>query len=416
MPPFRRTIIAGLAAILTVLLQAGSLPATETVLAAPAALAGALRQVRPGTTLLLPPGDYGPLAARGLGGAPGRPLTLRAADPADPPVFTGLDLQEPAHLVLEGLVFDYRFAPGDPEHVRPFAITGGRDVTIRDALFDGDRARGVSAAADGYGHGYGLRIGESTDITLERSEIRDFLRGIVVADSHRVTIRDNDLHDLRSDGMNFAAVQHVRIEGNVIRDFRTAPDTGDHPDMIQFWTSGTTTPSTDIVIRDNLLSSGRGSWTQSIFLRNEEVDQGRAGRAMFYRDILIEENVILNAHIHGITLGETAGLTIRGNTLVRNARSVGGAPSQGISTPMIHVAPTSTQVRIERNVVAQMSGFATQADWQVTRNVTVQDRSRAEAGHYSLMFTGDPSDPSSFRYRAGGPLEGGGLGAKRLQP
>ena len=67
--------------------------------------------------------------------------------------------------------------------------------------------------------------------------------------------------------------------------------------MIQFWTSGTTSPSTNIVIRGNILDSGDGGWTQSIFMRNEMVDTGGAGDAMFYQNILIEDNVIYNAFI-----------------------------------------------------------------------------------------------------------------------
>ena len=55
-------------------------------------------------------------------------------------------------------------------------------------------------------------------------------------------------------------------------------------------------------------------WTQSIFMRNEVVDQGLAGANMYYQNVLIENNIIYNAHTHGITVGETIGLTIDHNT------------------------------------------------------------------------------------------------------
>lgn len=67
-------------------------------------------------------------------------------------------------------------------------------------------------------------------------------------------------------------------------------------------------PSVNIVIPGNILNSGAGVWNQSIFMRNEKVDTQDPGPEMFYRDIVIEENVILNAHQHGITVGETDGL------------------------------------------------------------------------------------------------------------
>ena len=123
--------------------------------------------------------------------------------------------------------------------------------------------------------------------------------------------------------MNFAQVERVRIEANHIHDFNRVLESPDHADMIQFWTNGTTSPSSDITIRGNILNSGAGWFTQSIFMRNELVDSGKAEAEMFYRNVIIEDNVIINAHLHGISVGETAGLKIANNTVIRNARSQG---------------------------------------------------------------------------------------------
>jgi hypothetical protein len=185
--------------------------------------------------------------------------------------------------------------------------------------------------------------------------------------------------------------------------------------MIQFWTNGTDAPSTGIVIRGNLLASGRGAWTQSIFMRNEEVDKGRAGRGMFYRDILIEENVIANAHVNGIMVGQTDGLLIRRNTLLRNPLSAGQDDNRSLWTPAIRVNEAAQDVTISRNVMAQILGYEGQSDWQVADNVGVQDRTRLEAGFFGLLFEGDPAAPSMLRYKPGGPLDGAGIGASMLQ-
>ena len=185
--------------------------------------------------------------------------------------------------------------------------------------------------------------------------------------------------------------------------------------MIQFWTNGTDAPSTDIMIRGNLLASGRGTWTQSIFMRNEEVDTGRAGMEMFYRNILIEENVIANAHLHGITVGETEGLVIRQNTVLRNALSEGEDDNPPLWTPMIRVVEEARNVYITGNIVAKIAGYEGQTDWQVSDNLFVQDRTRMEAGFYDKVFTGSPVDPATLRYRAGGPADGTGIGAALLQ-
>jgi hypothetical protein len=326
-----------------------------------------------------------------------------------------MDLRDVAHLVLEGLQFDYTFSAEDKKHFRPFTVVDSRDVTIRSCLFDGDRARGISAVDDGFGWAFGLGVTEVVGFVLEGCEIRDFMRGLVVTRCTGVRITGNDVHDLRSDGMNFVQVQNVVIEGNHIHDFHRSVDSEDHADMIQFWTNGTDAPSTDIVIRGNLLASGRGAWTQSIFMRNEEVDKGRAGRRMFYRNILIEENVIANAHLHGITVGETDGLVIRRNTVLRNPTSEGEDDNPNLWTPTVRVSAAARDVVIIRNVVAKIVGHEGQAGWQVADNMPVQDRTRLEAGFFGTLFEGDPANPVTLRHKPGGPLDHAGIGAAMLQ-
>lgn len=411
-------------AVLWVLLSgltAGLVPAAraETVqIATPAALQQALSATAPGDVLVLAPGDYGQLALRGLVLPQDQPVVLRGADQAGV-VFTGMSLQGVAGLVLENLTFDYTFAPGDPGHLRPFQINSSTGITLRNAVFDGDVARRMGPASDGFGTAFGLGLRGSDHVTIEGCEIRGFFRGLVVSDSRDIVVRGNDLHDLRMDGMNFAQVERVRIEGNHIHDFARSLTSGDHADMIQFWTNGTTAPSRDIVIAGNVLNSGGGLYTQSIFMRNDQVDQGLAGPEMFYRDVLITQNVIINAHLHGIAVGETDGLTISNNTVIRNARSQGEADNPALWNPRISVAETSRRVQILRNVVSRIAGYEDQGDWTVADNLLIQDQGRLGEGiFYDAVFanarTGDPQNLGSFSSKPGGPLDGTGIGADRL--
>lgn len=381
-------------------------------------LATALKTAGAGSVLVLAGGDYGALAVKGLTGAAGEPVVLRSADPANPARFSRMELRDARHLELDGLMFDYTFEPGDKLYLRPFQVIGGQDILIRKAVFDGDRARGVSVADNGFGSAFGLSIRGSADLRLEDSEIRDFFRGLVVSQSADLTIRGNDLHTIRMDGMNFSQVQKVMIEDNHIHDFNRSLNSADHADMIQFWTNGTEVASSDITIRNNVLNSGRGLYTQSIFMRNDLVDRGLAGAEMFYRNITIEDNVIINAHLHGISVGETVGLNIRNNTVIRNAASEGEADNPSLWTPQIRVAKTSTDVRIRDNVVSAVAGYDGQADWVVGDNFLIQDRSPARPGYYDMVFvaarTGNPETLAPFAYLRGGPLDGTGIGAPRL--
>ncbi len=383
----------------------------------PQALRDSLADAKPGTNLILAAGDYGPLVLTG-GGEEGHPITLRSADPTDPAQFSQLYLKDAKYLILDGLTFDYSFLPGDPTHVRPFSVEDSDNILIRRSLFDGDVAQGVSLSDDGYGNGYGLGVSRSTHVTVEQNEIRRFHRGLVISESSNITVRNNDLYGMRSDGMDFAQVENLLIAENIIRDFDGSALSDDHPDMIQFWTSGTTSPSRNIEIRDNVLNSGLGWYTQSIFMRNERVDQGEAGSDMFYQDVVITGNVIINAHLHGITVGETTGLQISHNTLIRNAATKGIADESGLWTPVINVAATSTDVKIVQNVTPMIAGYDGQADWTVLDNLLIQDQNVHSPGFYDTVFvaarTGDPRQLASFGYLPGGPLDGTGLGASRL--
>jgi hypothetical protein len=396
--------------------------AAESVVevAAPGDFAAALDAAVAGTVLQLAGGQYGALVLEDMGGDAGAPITVRSADPAAPAVFSAMDLRGVSHLVLDGLSFDYSFAPEDKANLRMFQMTDGTDITIKSSVFDGDLASGVSAEDDGYPTGFGLSLRDMAGVTLEDSEIRNFYRALVVSESTDVTVKNNDVHAIRMDGMNFAEVQKVLIEGNHIHDFNRVLESADHSDMIQFWTNGTKTPSTDITIRGNILNSGSGWYTQSIFMRNDQVDRGLMGPEMFYRNVNISDNVIINAHIHGITVGETTGLVIANNSVIRNAASQGKDDNPGLWNPQIRVAPTSTDVTVIKNVVSKVSGYDTQADWTVSGNFAIQDRFPGQPGFYDTVFvaarSGDPANLASFTSLKGGPLDGTGLGAPQLDP
>ena len=255
-------------------------------------------------------------------------------------------------------------------------------MTIRNSVFDGDVASGKGATDDGFATGQGLAIW-GQDLTVENNEFREFWTALSVGGKD-VTVRGNDIHSIRSDGMRVVNVQGVVIEDNHIHDFKGSYASGDHRDMIQFWTTNLKTPNTDIVIRGNRLDIGEGSEAQSIFMRNEAVDSQNGGDAMFYRNVLIEQNVITNAHLHGISVGETHGLTIRDNTIIQSVGDTDFDKGDGVRIPRINVAKDSTGVVITDNI---SGGIPSAKDgWTVSGNVVVQDHSPGVANHHNEVF------------------------------
>ncbi|MGR3465596.1 right-handed parallel beta-helix repeat-containing protein [Limimaricola sp.] len=393
----------------------GAAPADPQAVA-PGRLHAALAQVRGGEVIRLAGGRHAPLALRDRAFA--RPVTLVSADPAAPAVFPAIRVDGVSGLRFDGVTIDYDHRPDDPPGRALLAIANARDIVFRNGLLDGDRVRGTGTAADGIATGLGVGIRASSGIVIEATLLRDLYVGITMRDSAGITLRGNDIHGIRLDGVQIRQVDGLLIEDNHIHDFHGLPGWREHRDMIQMWSTGATAPSTKITIRNNHLNSAHGDETQSVFLRNELVDTGRAGPEMHYRDITIEQNVIVNAHLHGITVGEADGVTIRRNTLIRN-RLQGEADNPAQWTPRITVAPGGRDVRIERNAAI---GVTTPRDgragWVVASNVSIQDQAPMQPGHYGAVFAdalhGDPADLASFAYRTGGPLQGHGMGAARL--
>lgn len=374
----------------------------------------AILQARGGDTILMAPGRYdhislSPFAGFGYVPHSEGQVTIRSADPENPASLSSLSLRDARGLVFESLVFDYQYSEGDDSKIRPFHVRDSSDIVIRDSVFEG-------ALVDGFGFGFGLSVRGSTDIVVENNEFLNWDRGAIFSAIENLTVSRNEFHGIRVDGTNFVQVQNVLIENNHFHNFNYDGGSG-HKDMIQFWTSGTDTPSTDIVIRGNLLDIGEGNWTQSIFMRNEMVDSHGSGPEMFYQNILIEDNIIYNAHGHGITVGETDGLVIRNNSILRHEGYMEGL-SGTVTIPKILLRSDSTNVVIERNVVHSIGGFEGQEDWRITDNVFVQDNNPEAPGYYGAHFITSSLDhrDGALKYIVlpGSEIEALGAGSPRL--
>lgn len=358
-------------------------------------LEAALAKATGGETILLESGNYGEFYIGRLSGYDitfDTPVSLVSADPGDPAIFSGVRVFGAENLIFDGILFDYTFQDGDKVWEKPFHFADTAGITIVNSVFDGDFARGISAAEDGYASATGLRVDTSQGFALIDSEITGFNLGLSVNQVRDVTVVGNELHSLRKDGMNFADVQSVLIEGNHVHDFVGRPGSEDHRDMIQFWTNGTDSPTTDVIIRGNYLDIGGGEWSQSIFMRNEMVDTGLAGEEMFYRNILIEENVIVNAHIHGIRVGEADGVTIRNNSVLYV-----GDDTDPVAIPKISVAEGSKDVLITSNATSGITGFKGQEDWTLDNNVLLELSNTIAETHYNNVFVA-----SSLQIQDGG--------------
>jgi hypothetical protein len=131
-----------------------------------AAVAGA----KPGTRIVLAAGNYGGgFHFANLRGAAGKPIVIAAADPKQPPVFSGakagIHLSNPAHLELHGLVFTKLSANGlNIDDGGAAGADGAHHVVLRGLRVSDVGARGNE---DGIKLS-GLSDFQITDCTVER--------------------------------------------------------------------------------------------------------------------------------------------------------------------------------------------------------------------------------------------------------
>tara|TARA_R110002051_G_scaffold146786_2_gene219570 strand:+ start:49234 stop:50490 length:1257 start_codon:yes stop_codon:yes gene_type:complete len=396
-------------------LQAQDGSAQVVVVAGPQELSGALRAARTSevsTTLQLQPGVYPPFNLKNVTA----PLRLEAANPDEPPRLTGLIVTASADVSFANIVFDFVYDAGKSKMwTSAFQFENTKRLVFDRVVVDGDLMTGSGTDGDGYPAGRGLSFKRTQNVTITDSEISGFWVGLSVMESSNFTLTNTQLYGMRKDILILTQVQDVTIDGNYFGAFNRSFAFDDHPDMIQMWTGRTTAPSERVTIRNNVFNSGLGPWSQTIFFANDKVSKGEAGPEMYFRDLVIENNMIINGHLNGLVVGETQGLRISNNTLVRNFKSNESGMSDALATPRIRVAGRSRDVVIERNVAASLPEAPVGGDWNISGNAIVQGTERLSAGYYGAVFvdalSGDPRDLASYDFKPDGPLYGLGLGA-----
>ena len=363
-------------------------------------------------TLRLARGDYPPFTLTNIV----NPLRIEALDPQTPPHLLGLKVQDSTNLSFANLIFDFRFDPTTSElWSSVFRFENSNHLSFDQVLVDGALMTGTGTDGDDYPAGRGLHFARTQNVTITDSEVRGLWVGLSVTESRNFTLRRNYLHGVRKDILTLAQVQDVEIDGNYFGAFNRSFAFDDHPDMIQMWTARTSDPSERVNIRNNVFNSGHGPWSQTIFFRNELVDRGDAGSNMFYRDVAIDNNLIINSHIHGIFVGETRRLSITNNTLVRNFRSEEDGMSDALAAPQIRIAEQNQEVMIARNVAAGLPQSPIATNWVIHDNVVIQSTAIVRNGHYRDVFvdalSGDPEDLRSYQFNPDGPLHNQNIGA-----
>lgn len=107
--------------------------------------------------------------------------------------------------------------------------------------------------------GTGVFIRSSTNVTVTRSDVGWAGDGIDSLDTTGLTVTQNNLHDLNSNGTFHGGVIGALIDGNTIGNFHVTA-TSSHPDALQF--SAGTAPSSNVIATNNRVERGAGDLIQ----------------------------------------------------------------------------------------------------------------------------------------------------------
>jgi Ca2+-binding RTX toxin-like protein len=264
------------------------------------ALKSALTSAHSGDVIQLAAGQYDGLSFKNLSFA--NDVTITSADPSHQAVLTNFTVTNVTGLTISNVEMTAQGAV----NAFAFRVSGSKDIHFDHVDVHGSMDGDASNDANGISFLY------SSDVSVTNSTFHELGRGLSAGASSYVDVTGNTVREVRSDGFDFAQVDHVTIKGNNLSNFAKA--SGDHPDAIQFWTSGTTAPSHDIVISGNVISLGDGLGTQGIFLTDQL-------GTMPYSNVTISDNLIDGTGYNGIRLGHVNGLTLTGNQLTTNPGS-----------------------------------------------------------------------------------------------
>ncbi len=262
-----------------------------------------------GDTIWLHEGDYGDLTIGGSG------VTVAAAEGETPRLRT-LTLQGATDVVVRGLSISLSYA--DPyERGTMVSIHGSSSgVTVEDCdIFSttDDVVADWSATdwADLPGTGMSSR---APDTTFRNNRVRNVGYGISIAhDSPNARVLGNLVDNFSRDGLRGIG-DYGLFEGNVVKNAYDVDD--HHDDFFQSWSVGEDGSPGTGVVRGVVL---RGN----LFIGFEDPDRPFAGSAQgvgcfdgFFEDWVVENNVVIVNHWHGITFLGARNLRIVNNTVL----------------------------------------------------------------------------------------------------
>lgn len=337
-----------------------------------AQLTAALSVARGGDMIRLASGNYGDVSISGKIFA--SDVTITSKDPAHAATFNTLTVKGSSNIDFVGVDVEFKPTMATVSFSSAVMIDGSKGIEFTGGtVHGGPSVNGVAATSttgDATGNvlgqptGRGFTIQNSSDVTIEHTDLSAFDRGIVLVTSNGVNITHNEIHDLRRSGI-VGAANDLKIEDNHMSSahpWRWGQTNGDHADFIALWTDKSAV--SNVVIRNNIMEQGDGAPILGMWL---------AGSAAApFKNVVVDGNAVLGTDHQGIMLTWVVGGSLTDNTLVKSA---GGTEAPGI---LIRDGTTGLETHGNYSAFLQDKSGGTNA---IHDNVLVQDSNLKAAGY-----------------------------------
>ena len=358
---------------------------TTTIVTNSLGLTSALNAAHAGDVIQLAAGTYAPIKITGLNFS--GTVTVTSADPTHLAVMQGLNVQSSSNLTFRGLEFAVNPTGGDSQ----FSTMSSQNIAFDQLSVHG------SLDGNSQNDAAGVIFRYSTNVSVTNSEFQQLKYGVSHDHATNVTVSNNNFHDLRSDGVRGGGSQQVTVANNFFHDF--TPAVGDHPDAIQFWTTNTTRPGTDILVTGNIIARGGGSPMQGLFMRDEI-------GGMNYQRVTVTDNVVVGGLYNGIAVSNAKDVVVTGNTVaglvdqqswIAVQWSTNVAMSNNTATKYNNASVTNLVQTNDASIGTPMdAGKLIQQNWLSSHNTAVKAATAASSFTFSTVTSAGAAETVSM--------------------
>lgn len=268
-----------------------------------AGLASAFNAAHGGDTISLAPGTYTARLYQYHASGAGT-ITITSQTAANPAVISALGINQGSGLKFTNLTFASTLynAPTSTNAPSAWIVSNSQNITFDHINFHGTLDHNPQNDANG------IRLQSNSNITITNSEFQQFYNAIADLDNNAINISNNNIHDIRNDGIDNGGSSNVLISSNTFTNFYPVGQvggTGDHADAIQFWTSNTSSDAKNITVTNNTFVRGSGSWIQGVFITDQV--------GLHYDNVTVTGNAILGGEYNGITVENANGANVSNN-------------------------------------------------------------------------------------------------------